>query len=296
MLKTKKTRFKNLTYNVILTILLLCIYSCNSQESENLTIKAKLPSMLKESSGIASLDNSDDFWLINDSGNSPELFEMTIKGDLKRVVKVLDVNNIDWEDLADNNKSRIFIGDFGNNHNLRKDLAIYMIDLNDVTDDKVTPEKVTFYFEDQEKFPPKKKHRNFDVEAFVYYQDAFYLFTKNRSSKFDGTTKLYRVPALKGNHEAKLIDSFKTCNDANDCLVTAADISEDGKTLVLLTHNKVFKFSDFPNDDFFKGGVEEIKLHHKSQKEAICFHENKLYLTDEASKKVGGNLYELLLQ
>lgn len=296
MLKTKKRRLKNLTYNAILIILLSSIYSCNSQVSENLTIKTKLPSLLKESSGIAALNNANDFWLINDSGNTPELFEMTINGDLKRVVKVKDVNNVDWEDLADDNKSQVFIGDFGNNHNLRRDLAIYIVDLKDIVGDKVTPEKVTFYFEDQEKFPPKKKHRNFDVEAFIYYQNAFYLFTKNRSSKFDGTTKLYRVPAISGNHEAKLLDSFKTCKDANDCLVTAADISNDGKTLVLLTHNKVFKFSGFSNDDFFKGEVEEIKLHHKTQKEAICFHENKLYLTDEATKKSGGNLYELLLQ
>jgi hypothetical protein len=36
-------------------------------------------------------------------------------------------NNIDWEDTKDKN-GNLYVGDFGNNDNERKDLCIYKID------------------------------------------------------------------------------------------------------------------------------------------------------------------------
>jgi hypothetical protein len=74
--------------------------------------------------------------------------------------------------------------------------------------------------------------------------------------------------------------------------VTAADISSDGKQVVLLTHNRLYSFTNFTGDHFLDGTVEEIKLHHNSQKEALCFgNADDFYLTDERNQKTGGNLY-----
>jgi len=58
---------------------------------------------------------------------------------------------------------------------------------------------------------------------------VFYLFTKNRSSEFDGTTLMYGIPNIAGNHAAKLMGSFKSCGDFRNCAITSADISPDGK-------------------------------------------------------------------
>ncbi|MFD0964758.1 hypothetical protein [Pseudofulvibacter geojedonensis] len=272
----------------------LSILSCGSKKSDTIKVIADLPKSLKESSGIENLNGADNFWMINDSGNDNELFEVTPKGKIKRVVEVVNTRNKDWEDLASNGSDQLFIGDFGNNNNKRKDLAIYWVNINQIQNNKVIAIKTSFYFQDQEKFPPKKKDRNFDVEAFVYKEGYFYLFTKNRSSKFDGTTKLYKLLAQEGKQKAILIDTFVTCQDQSDCLITSAVLSKDKNELVLLTHNKLFKFSDFKGGNFFDGVIKEISLHHKSQKEAICFKNGELFITDEATKTEGGKLYKVL--
>jgi len=276
--------------------LLCCLFvliSCTSQDFKTLEIAGDLPYSLKESSGVVNLQGSDNFWMINDSGNSNELFEVSETGAIQQIVTVENAKNKDWEDLTSDGKDKIFIGDFGNNNNKRKNLTIYWVDISNISNEKVLAQKTTFHFEDQVKFPPKKKDRNYDVEAFVYMNGYFYLFTKNRSSHFDGITKLYKIPAQLGDHSAELIGRFVTCMDSKKCLVTAATISKNNKELVLLTHDKLFLFTNFKEDDFFNGSVSEINLHHDSQKEAICFKGNIIYITDEATKKSNGNIYRI---
>jgi len=258
-----------------------------------LEITGDLPYSLRESSGVENLNNSDNFWMINDSGNSNELFEVSESGKIKQIVVVDNAKNKDWEDLATDGQDKLFIGDFGNNGNKRKDLRIYSVSISLINNGGVNAEKTTFYFEDQQKFPPKKKDRNFDVEAFVFLKGYFYLFTKNRSSHFDGTTKLYKVPAQVGDYSAQLIGEFNTCIDSNSCLITSATISKDNSKLVLLTHDKLFLFTNFKEDDFFNGTISEINLYHNSQKEAVCFKGEGLYITDEGTKKNAGNLYRI---
>jgi len=267
--------------------------SCTSQDFKMLEITGDLPHSLKESSGIVNLRGSDNFWMINDSGNTNELFEVSETGVIQQIITVENTKNKDWEDLASDGKDTIFIGDFGNNNNKRKDLRIYTVAISSIKNGKVKAVKTKFHFEDQKKFPPKKKDRNFDVEAFVYANSHFYLFTKNRSSEFDGITKLYKVPAQSGNHSAELMGSFETCMDSKKCAITAATISKNNEELVLLAHDKLFLFTNFKGDDFFNGSVSEVYLHHNSQKEAVCFKKDVIYITDEATKKSNGNLYRI---
>lgn len=282
-----------LSYNSILFFFILLL-SCSDNNSQILKVIADLPMSLKESSGIENLKGSDNFWMINDSGNSNELFEVTPNGKIRSVIEVINARNKDWEDLASNGTDQLFIGDFGNNNNKRKDLAIYWVAVNKIQNNKVLASKTSFYFEDQDKFPPKKKDRNFDVEAFVYKEGYFYLFTKNRSTKFDGTSSLYKILAQEGEQKAELIGSFVTCQDQSDCLITSAALSKDKNELVLLTHNKLFQFTNFKGANFLDGVIKEIPLHHKTQKEAICFKNGELFITDEVASSKGGNLYKVL--
>ena len=280
-------------FKYIFGLVVVLFFSCNSTLPIKLEVLANLPKLLKESSGIEKLNGSENFWMINDSGNSNELFEVSEAGKIQQIVAVKNAKNKDWEDLATDGQDKLFIGDFGNNGNKRKNLVIYTVSISSINNGEVSAEKTTFYFEDQKKFPPKKKDRNFDVEAFVYMDGYFYLFTKNRSSHFNGVTKLYKVPAEVGSHSAQLISEFITCTDSNTCLVTGATISKNNKELILLTHDKLFLFTNFNEDDFFNGSVSEINLYHNSQKEAICFKGDDIYITDEAAKNSGGNLYRI---
>lgn len=278
-------------YKILFSIVYLTINtSCiNYGELDKL---AHLSKLLSESSGIEQFGNNETLWLINDSGNTNNLFQLNLEGDIIDEVEISGVKNEDWEDLTSDGISRLFIGEFGNNNNDRKDLAVYIVNTSAIIDSKVTPEVIHFTLEDQQEFPPKKSKRNFDIEAFFYANNQLYLLTKNRSSKFKGKTKLYKLSAKPGKHVAKLIGSYTTCSDDKDCLVTAADLSPNGKRLAILTHDSVFMVTNF-DDDFSNGTLTRHKLAHNSQKEAICFSQDgsRLYITDERHKGAGGNLY-----
>lgn len=128
--------------------------------------------------------------------------------------------------------------------------------------------------------------------------DKFYLFTKNRSSKFDGTTVLYEVENNSTQKlPAKKLGSFVTCEQFNHCAVTSADISPDKRKVAILSSDKVWVFTNWKGNNFLSGDVEKIELNHDSQKEGLCFRDDHtILMTDEGSKKSSGNLYQLKLR
>lgn len=265
--------------------------SCQHDKSNSLSLKviASLPEKLSEVSGIVATDSL--VWMIEDSGNKSILHGLNYDGKLEQTIKLDDISNNDWEELTRDSNQNLYIGDFGNNDNDRKDLVIYKISPNAHS---TSVEKINFYYPEQTHFPAKKKEKLYDCEAFFIYQNALYLFTKNRSKGFDGTTLIYKIPTIAGNHAAQLIGKFKTCANYNSCVITGAAISPDEKKIVLLGHEKIWLLEGFNGDDFLSGKITELALNHYSQKEAISFKDNdKLIIADERTKRVGGNLYEI---
>lgn len=270
----------------------LLLISC--QNFGQLTFVADLPKSLKEVSGVEFIDKTNYVWIINDGGNKSELYKISKKGNIKKDIKIKSKNK-DWEDLTSDEKGSLYIGDFGNNGNYRKDLRILKINKKQLKKKSVEPDKIEFYFENQKEFPPKKENMYFDCEAFFYFKKHLYLLTKSRVHKKYGKTFLYKIPAKKGKHIAKLIGEFENCNDL-ECWITSADISSDGKKVVLLSQKNILIFTDFKDDDFFSGKLKIIELKHRTQKEGICFkNNNTLLITDEKAHGEGGNLYELKL-
>ncbi len=267
--------------------------SCQKSEMKNFEKIYSLPKAVHEISGITTGPNNT-LYAINDSGNDNTLFRINQKGKIGTEIKIPAVKNIDWEDLAYDQENNIYIGDFGNNNNRRKDLSIYKV--SGIISDNITVSKIEFSLADQKKFPPKKKDLNYDIEAFIHFKGNLYLFTKNRSSKFTGTTKLYKLSDIPGKHIAQLIGTYDTCNDSGDCFITGATINEQGDKIVLLTYNKLFVLSNFIGDNLFGGDIKKIKLNHYSQKEGICFkNDSVLYIADEGTRHKKASLYQYKL-
>ncbi|UUC43951.1 hypothetical protein [Flavobacterium cerinum] len=285
------------TLKVTFFLLSLTVLFCCNDKKE-LPVLFQLPKKLKEVSGITTTDGGKSLWVIEDSGNKNKIYQLNREGDLQHTVTVANATNTDWEDLTTDDQHNIYIGDFGNNDNIRKDLVIYKVNAADLGKEEADASaSIHFSYPEQKAFPPKKTELWYDVEGFFFWKDNFYLFTKNRSKGFDGTTFLYRVPNKPGTHNAKLMGSFKTCNIYNHCAITGATISPDGKKVALLSHTKVWLFEDFKNDDFFNGKMTRLELNHMSQKEAITFTDNgTLIIADEKVKKNGGNVYEVSVQ
>ena len=129
--------------------------------------KFELPSELKEISGIEQISR-DLFVSINDSGDEPYLYLLNSKGVIKHKIYVAGAENIDWEDITYDGKY-LYVGDFGNNLNNRRDLALYKIEIDTTIKtgyegvdygerlrDTARAIRYNYKYPDQENYPPLK--------------------------------------------------------------------------------------------------------------------------------------------
>jgi hypothetical protein len=276
----------------------IVLLACQQQSNSDLKTIFSLPKKLKEVSGITYFPQTNLIYTLEDSGNANKIYALNSDGKTNKTITITNAANVDWEDITKDKNGNIYIGDFGNNDNERQDLCIYKVAKNELNKENAVAEyKVSFSYPEQTEFPPKKKELFYDVEGFFEYQNYFYLFTKNRSKNFDGTAFIYKIQNAPGTQKATKIGEFKTCNNYNHCVLTSATISPDGKKVVLLSHDKIVLFKNYPGDLFNKGTQTEISLNHFSQKEAIVFKDNTtLLIADEKTNKIGGKVYEFKLK
>lgn len=257
--------------HVFLFFLLLST-SCNTG---NLTVISDLPNSLKEASAIETVANSNLLWTIEDSGNKNNIYGLDLNGRIVKDIDISNSSNIDWEDLTSDKQGNLYIGDFGNNSKNRDDFTIYKV--SDLSSDKTKAERINFIL------PKKVKPKDF--EAFFLLDDYFYVFSKENKSSM-----VFKIPNQIGLHTAVLVEKFNLEGKSNR--ITSADISDNGKTIILLNHDKLWEITNFKKDNFFEGNIQELKFEHNSQKEGICFkNSNTVYITDERNKSEGGNLY-----
>lgn len=280
---------------VLSAILLFLLTGC--YHLGKLTYLADLPKNLEENSGIITVRDSL-VWVVEDRGNKDEIYQVDLKGNLLREIKVKNAKNVDWEDLARDENGNLYIGDFGNNANDRKDLVIYKLpNPENEPGDKIEAEQIRFNYPEQTEFPPDREKLYYDAEAFFYHSDFLYIITKNRANPFPGDALLYKVPAREGQFNAEYIGNLKTCEDWETCQITSADISPDGKTIVLLSYGKLWVIENFTFDDFSKGDIKEIDLGVRTQLESVCFLDDKIVLlSDEKRGNTGRNLYSYMLK
>ncbi|MEG2309046.1 hypothetical protein [Chryseobacterium sp.] len=284
--------------NIFFTISSLLLLSCNPKtentqaKEDTLKVEFTLPKKLKEVSGIALSQDQKTIWAIEDAGNKNVVYAVDRTGNLIADVLVENAENNDWEDITKDNAGNLYIGDFGNNENDRRNLSILKLDLKETSQKSANVIQTTkFHYEGQNEFPPKKSNLLYDCEAFVEKEGNFYLFTKNRSKGFDGTFLVFKIPNKEGDFEAKLVAKIKLEGSYNDAAITSATINSKNQ-IVLLTHKNVHLVSSFFENNFTGSFIQKISLNHNSQKEAVVFLDDRsLLIADEKDKKEGGNVY-----
>ena len=260
--------------------------------------KVALSEQIRETSGLVYYQNK---YLIthNDGGNKNDIFILNLKGEIIKKIEVLNAKNKDWEDLTQDDEGRLYIGDFGNNLNKREKCQIYILPNGFVDKKKVKAEKITFWYEDQKDFPPKKKEMNYDCEAFFWKDNKLYLLTKCRTKPYTGISKIYVIPAVPGKHKAKYLGKIKLCGASwRFCSITSADYNLKTNTLAILTYSKLYIVENLGDTKFWNRKYKVFSLPALKQREAICFkNKNTLYMSDEKKKGLGGgNLYELKIK
>ena len=249
------------------------------------------PSKLKEVSGIGI--GQGDIWVIEDSGNKDKIYKVDKKANVIKDLKIDHAKNEDWEDLAMDKQGNLYIGDFGNNNNDRKNLTIYRVSSSQLEKKEPNAEKIEFHYPQQKKFPPKKDSLLFDTEGFFHREGHLYIFTKNRTRPYTGETLIYRVPDVEGEYEAEFLGSMLLCQSQNRCSVTGADISPDGKTIALLGYGLIFLVRDFELPNFETASIQIIDFNSNTQTESIGFLDGKTLLIADEKNIItgGGSLY-----
>ncbi|MDG1428351.1 MAG: hypothetical protein P8M19_05310 [Crocinitomicaceae bacterium] len=245
---------------------------------------------LDEISGLEMLNDST-FVALNDGGHEATLYLLNIRGKIIKKVKIENAKNVDWEDIAVDDKN-IYIADVGNNTNKRKDLLIYKVSIKKVLEKKeVEAKKIKIKYKEQKEYPPKKGNMRFDAEAITVYNDSIFLFTKNRSNPTDGRSWVYKFSTSAGEYKLKkkheiFIGRGGFWKDA----VTAVDVK--GNDFYISTYNRILKRTYA--DGFFTGSTE-MEYNRLSQKESLVIIENGgIVVADEKQVLFGGpKLYYL---
>src|SRR3954447_12894256 len=130
------------------------------------------PAMREASGIVASRQHPGIFWVINDSGNPPALFAVRRDGALIREYAV-GVPNVDWEDIAVDDRGHLYLGDIGNNDGRLPLRAVYRLDEPDPSRGDVKALKVTTasYY----RFPADGR---FDAEGLVIDGDRALVVAK----------------------------------------------------------------------------------------------------------------------
>ena len=250
-----------------------------TNEVSELTNFAQLD-QVEESSGIVkSKIHEDILWTHNDSGHEAEIYPFDLK-QLKDLppIAIQGAENRDWEDLTIHN-GKIYIADLGNNFNNRLDLKI----ISFPEPKNVKNEKVFEFNEHPISYPDyhlRSSQKNFDCEALFFFKNKLYLMTKHRS---DTCTKIYRFDnelSEKKSNIPTLIDHVNIHNR-----VSSASISPDQKSLLVLTYEAIYLFTDFENDKFFEGKISALTID-ADQCEAITFIDNESFIITNEQKEI----------
>ena len=189
---------------------------------------------LTEASGlVCSRSNPGMLWVINDSGNSPCLYLIDGKGNLIHTYLIEGATNFDWEDIAiatdpTTKQNSIYIADIGDNFAIRDHIKIYVVREPDykVNQDTIIKVDGTFLFKYED--GPR------DAEALIADPVNAELFI---ISKREENVRIYQAPKPLSDADTMNLTFVGNLPFHN---ITAGDISECGKDVLLKNYNAVF--------------------------------------------------------
>ncbi|MFH2220165.1 MAG: hypothetical protein ABII68_10970 [Pseudomonadota bacterium] len=285
---------------IAVVIFACCLFTSASADRGELTLPDMPPQRLqgvgwmsfqpiKESSGLLrSRRWPGVFWTHNDSRNPAQIFAVRVDGSIvkpERItaaeytgIRVIGAENVDWEDIALDADGNLYIGDFGNNWNERRDLAVYVLkEPNPFEDtDARVRLRIPFEYPDQNQYPPPEE-RNFDAEALFFDGGRLYILTKHRG---DTKTSLYRFETLVPGrmNRLELLGEFDTRER-----VTAADISPDGSRLVVLTYGAIWMFerAAAEPESWLDGRVWWLPVKNCGTCEGVSFSDDTILISSE---------------
>lgn len=245
-----------------------------------LRLVGRMPSPpIRESSGLAASGRFPGvLWTHNDSGGEPRLYPVRRDGTLLSPTGVLvkGAKNVDWEDLARDDRGNLWVGDIGNNSGKRSSFELYVLPEPRPDDAEVSARTLRF---------PYPEGRGFDAEALFWWRGGAWLIAKTWSGK---TARTFRVEVGEPGGENRLLPAGEYPFGGP---VTAAGASPDGRRVAVLTYWSLWVFEPPEGSASPLAGTARRLAISAAQCEAICFDGDFLLISNEE-----GELYEVRLQ
>lgn len=193
--------------------------------------------LLKEASGLAiSYQNPGMLYSHNDSGGEPHIYALDPQGELQATLVLKGLKNRDWEDmasvkLANGGNSYLYVGEIGDNAARYPTVSVYRF-----------PEPVIGL---KDSLITIKDYEKYEIEYEDGPRDAEALFIDSHSgdiyiiSKREEQVGLYRVPQALATGK---LNVAKKLGELPLSWVTAADLSPNGKKLLVKTYAGVWQF------------------------------------------------------
>lgn len=241
---------------------------------------ATLSDELKETSGLKFAGEK--LYSFNDGGNTSEIFELDKS--TGNIINKLNtgLTNTDWEALT-SDESHFYIGDFGNNWGIRKDLKIYKVPQSSPTH-PATAETISFQYPEQKEFIGKPHNNNWDAESLVYKDGKLHIFTKEWQSY---QTAHYRLNST-SSEEIQNAEKLETYNLG----YLATDASYFKNKLYIIGYTRKMEvfltvFKEDRDGKFFTQKPQKYYLGQTSklgQIEGIAVNDDGMYISGEAFK------------
>ena len=259
-----------------------CGWSAAGQTGcEPLAPPARLPEILRESSGVAwSRTHEGVLWSHNDGGDDPNLYAVDLEGNPLATLTLEGIRNRDWEDLATASCAAgtcLYIADTGDNAEVRPRVDLYRV----VEPEPLARQALTAV---PDRFPILLPDGPRDMEAlFVLPGDEVYFVSKGRNHP----ATVYRYPPpLRAGEEVTLEEVQILTGQALPipAQVTGADASSDGRVVAVRTYQALtFYRVEAGRLLPMEGGRVELRTLEEPQGEAVGFGpDGHVVLTTEA--------------
>lgn len=172
-------------------------------------------------------------WVINDSGNSPDLHLIDNSGQLRHSYRVNNATNFDWEDIAIYTNAHIeetnlYIADIGDNFAIRNYIEIFELSEPD-------------YSKNQDSTIEIKNRYLFQYEDGPRDAESLLVDPVNSDiliiSKREQQVRIYKAPTVLSSIDTMQLAFISALPFHN---ITAGDISAKGDEVLLKNYNAIF--------------------------------------------------------
>ncbi len=212
--------------------------------------------VLNEVSGVAASRTQPPLlWVHDDSGGAPAVYGIRPDGTLVATYTIDGATNTDWEDIAvgpgpERDTSYLYVGDIGQNGGARDQITVYRVAEPD------TPVATAGTLTSADVISLRYPDQPVDAESMFVDPRTGDLFVIDKQY-LSGVGHLFRAPkrALVGGADVTMreVASFTLAPDDSilptgvarfpGTIITGADISPDGSTILVRTYRRVLAFS-----------------------------------------------------